>query len=65
MPNLETVVRKRVASLWKVAPFRVDVQVGTNGFLVSLDGAQPPADMIKLIEADVDKVVKNGLNKMN
>jgi hypothetical protein len=46
------VVRQRLASLWKVEPFRIDVAVDEGEPVYYLDGKPPPPELVALTLQD-------------
>lgn len=61
----QVALRKRLSSLWNVAPYRVDVVVGGGGVTVSLDGRKPSAELMSLFEQDIRDTTSAARAKMN
>lgn len=49
----EDFVRKRVAMLWKIAPYRIEVSIGPDDLKVEVDGCPPSEEQVKILSDDI------------
>jgi hypothetical protein len=64
---LELRTRKRIAKLWGVEPFRIDVYVDPDKSMLSatLDGKTPDANKRELLERDIIEMTQAARKRMN
>lgn len=60
---VEFALRKRIAQLWGVSPYRIDVSV--PGFHVRLDGQAPSDEQMQILERDIEAVTKAFKSTLN
>lgn len=58
-------LRKRVAEVLKVEPFRVNVMLSPPTFSVLLDGKAPDSDQMQAIEQDIQYTAQQVRASMN
>jgi len=58
-------IRKRLAELWKVKPYRIEVYLDANRVAVSLDNQKPNEELMKLFEDDLRAHQANKRREMN
>jgi hypothetical protein len=49
----EQFVRKRIAMLWGIAPYRIEVSIGPDDLRVEVDGKPPTEEQAKILSEDI------------
>jgi len=63
---VENAVRKRLASLWGVQPYRLEVEViSPEAFKILVDGVAPTQAQLRLLEEDIQKTTQAARLRMN
>ena len=67
MDILSQRARKRIAKLWGVPPFRVEVEVDLEHrwLRATLDGQVPDASLLDILEKDVQELTQAAIRRMN
>lgn len=58
-------VRKRVSTLWGVAPYRIEVEIQPDNLRVEVDGQPPTPEQRKLLEDDIVASTSAAKREMN
>jgi hypothetical protein len=61
---LKRAIIKRISKLWGVAPYRIDVEIGST-LGVSLDGVPPSQVLVDTLERDITELTDRALARMN
>ena len=58
-------VRKRISTLWGVAPYRLEVEIRPDNLKVEIDGLPPTTEQRKLLEDDIIATTTAAKRQMN